>query len=43
MNQPLGIFLDDTTRWNPQNHDGSVGGLTSLRDGLREIIEFDFS
>ena len=38
MNQPLVFFLDDTTRWNPQNHDGSVGGLTSLRDGLRRSL-----
>ena len=38
LNQPLVFFLDDTTRWNPQNHDGSVGGLTSLRDGLRRSL-----
>ena len=38
LNQPLVFFLDDTTRWNPQNHDKSVGGLTSLRDGLRRSL-----
>ena len=38
MNQPLVFFIDDTTRWNPQNHDGSTGLLTSLRDGLRRSL-----
>ena len=26
---PLVVFIDDTTRWNPQNHDGSTGLLTT--------------
>jgi len=38
LNQPLVFFIDDTTRWNPQNHDGSTGLLTSLRDGLRKSL-----
>ena len=38
INQPLVFFIDDTTRWNPQNHDGSTGLLTSLRDGLRKSL-----
>ena len=38
FNQPLVFFIDDTTRWNPQNHDGSTGLLTSLRDGLRRSL-----
>tara|TARA_Y100001970_G_C14221369_1_gene852893 strand:+ start:334 stop:2553 length:2220 start_codon:yes stop_codon:yes gene_type:complete len=38
LNQPLVFFIDDTTRWNPQNHDGSTGLLTSLRDGLRRSL-----
>ena len=38
MNQPLVFFIDDTTRWNPQNHDGSTSLLESLRDGLRRSL-----
>ena len=38
FNQPLVFFIDDTTRWNPQNHDGSTGLLTTLRDGLRRSL-----
>ena len=38
LNQPLVFFIDDTTRWNPQNHDGSTGLLTSLRDGIRRSL-----
>ena len=38
LNQPLVFFIDDTTRWNPQNHDGSTGLLTTLRDGLRRSL-----
>ncbi len=38
LNQPLVFFIDDTTKWNPQNHDGSTGLLTTLRDGLRRSL-----
>ena len=38
MNQPLVVFIDDTTRWNPQNHDGSTSLLESLREGLRRSL-----
>ena len=38
LNQPLVFFIDDTTQWNPQNHDGSTGLLTTLRDGLRRSL-----
>ena len=38
LNQPLIIFFDDTTRWNPQNHDRNTGGKTTLRDGLRRSL-----
>ncbi len=38
INQPLVFFIDDTTRWNPQNHDGSTGLQTSLRDGLKRSL-----
>ena len=36
--EPLVFFIDDTTRWNPQNHDGSTGLLTSLREGIRRSL-----
>ncbi len=38
LNQPLVVFLDDTTQWNPQNHDGSTGLLTTLKEGLRRSL-----
>ena len=38
LNQPLVVFIDDTTEWNPQNHDGSTGLLTTLRDGLKRSL-----
>ena len=38
LNQPLVFFIDDTTRWNPQNYDGSTGLLTSLRDGMKRSL-----
>ncbi len=38
INQPLVFFIDDTTRWNPQNHDGSTGLLTDLRTGLKKSL-----
>jgi penicillin-binding protein 1A len=38
LNQPLIVFIDDTTKWNPQNHDGSTGLLTTLREGLRRSL-----
>ena len=38
LNQPLVFFIDDTIKWNPQNHDGSTGLLTTLRDGLRRSL-----
>tara|TARA_B100000941_G_C28505594_1_gene557098 strand:+ start:509 stop:2710 length:2202 start_codon:yes stop_codon:yes gene_type:complete len=38
LNQPLVVFIDDTTQWNPQNHDGSTGLLTTLREGLKKSL-----
>tara|TARA_B100001250_G_scaffold116660_1_gene98947 strand:+ start:519 stop:2576 length:2058 start_codon:yes stop_codon:yes gene_type:complete len=38
LNQPLVFFIDDTTRWNPQNHDGSTGLLTTLREGMKKSL-----
>ncbi len=40
MNQPILVCLDAACKdkWNPANHDGSTGGLTTLRDGLRRSL-----
>jgi len=38
LNQPLVVFITDTTEWNPQNHDGSTGLLTTLREGLKKSL-----
>ncbi len=40
MNQPIQVCLDAACKdkWNPSNHDGSTGGLTTLRDGLRRSL-----
>jgi len=35
MNTNVTLFMPDGTRWTPQNYDLSVGGLTTLREGLR--------
>jgi len=35
LNQPIVVNLPDGTRWIPHNYDGSEGGPTTLRDGLR--------
>ncbi|MAV63949.1 MAG: hypothetical protein CMG00_02035 [Candidatus Marinimicrobia bacterium] len=37
-NQPLNIPIDDYTSFNPQNHDRSTGGLTTLRNGLKKSL-----
>jgi len=38
LNQPLIIQYDDTTTWNPQNHDGSTGKNTTLREGMKRSL-----
>ena len=38
LNQPLIVFIDDTTSWNPQNHDGSTGLMTTLREGIKKSL-----
>jgi penicillin-binding protein 1A len=35
LDQPLVIIGDDRKEWRPKNYDGSLGGPTTLRDGLR--------
>lgn len=38
LNQPVVLMMLDGTRWSPQNHDGSTGGPTSLREALRRSL-----
>ena len=38
LNQPLVFFIDDTVRWNPQNHDGSTSLHETLRFGLKKSL-----
>lgn len=38
LNQPLVFFIDDTIRWNPQNHDGSTSLQETLRYGLKKSL-----
>jgi len=35
LNQPVVMFLETGDRWAPHNYDGSTGGPTTLREGLR--------
>lgn len=38
LNQPVVLTNPDGTRWTPENFDHSVGGLTTLREGLRNSL-----
>lgn len=38
LNQPVVVFMADGTRWVPRNYDLSIGGLTTLREGLRRSL-----
>ncbi|MFN3820756.1 MAG: penicillin-binding transpeptidase domain-containing protein, partial [bacterium] len=38
LNQEVVIAMHDGSRWVPQNYDGSVGGLTTLREALRRSL-----
>lgn len=40
LNQPIQVCLDEACKdkWNPGNHDGSTGGMTTLRDGIRRSL-----
>jgi len=38
LNQPVVIDMPDGTRWAPRNYDGSSGGPTTLREGLRRSL-----
>jgi len=38
LNQPITLPMPDGTRWTPPNYDGSIGGKTTLREGLRRSL-----
>ncbi len=38
LNQPVVVYEPDGKIWNPSNYDGSVGGLTTFREGLARSI-----
>ncbi len=38
LNQPITVMMDDGTRWSPSNYDNSIGGLTTLREGIRRSL-----
>lgn len=38
LNQDVVVIQPDGSRWAPQNYDGSHGGLTTLREGLRRSL-----
>ena len=38
LNQPTTVILEDGTRWTPQNYDNSVGGYTTLREGITRSL-----
>lgn len=38
LNQDVVLVMADGTRWVPQNYDGSKGGMTTLREGLRRSL-----
>ncbi|MFQ5707327.1 MAG: penicillin-binding protein 1A [bacterium] len=38
LNQPVVVFLENGERWSPQNYDLTVGGPTTMREGLRRSL-----
>ncbi|MFQ5769824.1 MAG: penicillin-binding transpeptidase domain-containing protein, partial [bacterium] len=38
LNQPVVVFLENGERWSPPNYDFSIGGPTTLREGLRRSL-----
>lgn len=37
-NQPIVLYNPDGTRWSPENFDRSLGGRTTLREGLKKSL-----
>ncbi len=38
LNQPVTLLMADGKRWTPKNSDGSFGGKSTLREGLKHSI-----
>ncbi|NLP09004.1 hypothetical protein GX408_01270, partial [bacterium] len=38
LNQPIVVQQADGSRWTPANYDNSIGGKTTLREGLRRSL-----
>ncbi len=38
LNQPVVVFLENGDRWSPPNYDFSIGGPTTIREGLRKSL-----
>ncbi|MCA9734144.1 MAG: PBP1A family penicillin-binding protein [Deferribacteres bacterium] len=38
LNQPVVVFLENGQRWSPHNYGETMGGLTSIREGLMNSL-----
>ena len=38
LNQPVVVFLENGQRWSPQNYGETMGGLTTIREGLKHSL-----
>ncbi len=38
LNQPVVVMMPNGERWSPQNFDGTVGGPTTFREGLKRSL-----
>ena len=38
LNQPVVVFLENGQRWSPHNYGESMGGLTTIREGLMRSL-----
>ncbi len=38
LNQPVVVFLESGQRWSPHNYGETMGGLTTIREGLKKSL-----
>ncbi|MDQ7052314.1 MAG: PBP1A family penicillin-binding protein [candidate division KSB1 bacterium] len=38
LNQPVVVFLENGQRWSPHNYNETMGGLTTIREGLQKSL-----
>ena len=38
LNQPVVVFLENGQRWSPHNYGETMGGLTTIREGLQKSL-----